>query len=164
MFLTDGVTDSEQKIKYASIAQLAEHAAVNRGVTGSSPVWGARIKGYSFEYPLIFFCHLDSSLSCNTSLVDTVAVNCFAGLRCRWQIQQAENRKKHRAMDAAPRRSLLCVSDRNCHRFTPFCHFVTFPLSGESPVWGARKKRYVSTCRFLLLVFYQKCLYNTIYR
>ena len=26
------------KIKYASIAQLAEHAAVNRGVTGSSPV------------------------------------------------------------------------------------------------------------------------------
>ena len=26
------------KTKYASIAQLAEHAAVNRGVTGSSPV------------------------------------------------------------------------------------------------------------------------------
>ena len=26
------------KTEYASIAQLAEHAAVNRGVTGSSPV------------------------------------------------------------------------------------------------------------------------------
>ena len=26
---------------YAPIAQLVEHAAVNRGVTGSSPVWGA---------------------------------------------------------------------------------------------------------------------------
>ena len=38
MFLTDGVTGSEQKTKYASIAQMAEHAAVNRGVTGSSPV------------------------------------------------------------------------------------------------------------------------------
>ena len=42
MFLTECVTGSsgENKatIKYASIAQLAEHAAVNRGVTGSSPV------------------------------------------------------------------------------------------------------------------------------
>ena len=27
---------------YASIAQSVEHAAVNRGVTGSSPVWGAK--------------------------------------------------------------------------------------------------------------------------
>ena len=33
------------KIEYASIAQLAEHAAVNRGVTGSSPVWGAIKEG-----------------------------------------------------------------------------------------------------------------------
>ena len=29
---------SSNKTEYASIAQLAEHAAVNRGVTGSSPV------------------------------------------------------------------------------------------------------------------------------
>ena len=45
MFLTDGVTDtayhSELKTEYALIAQSVEHAAVNRGVTGSSPVWGA---------------------------------------------------------------------------------------------------------------------------
>ena len=27
---------------FASIAQSVEHAAVNRGVTGSSPVWGAK--------------------------------------------------------------------------------------------------------------------------
>ena len=28
---------------FALIAQSVEHAAVNRGVTGSSPVWGARV-------------------------------------------------------------------------------------------------------------------------
>ena len=43
MFLTDGVTDtahniSNIKTEYALIAQSVEHAAVNRGVTGSSPV------------------------------------------------------------------------------------------------------------------------------
>ena len=27
---------------FALIAQSVEHAAVNRGVTGSSPVWGAK--------------------------------------------------------------------------------------------------------------------------
>ncbi len=30
-----------RKNEYALIAQSVEHAAVNRGVTGSSPVWGA---------------------------------------------------------------------------------------------------------------------------
>ena len=30
--------------EYALIAQSVEHAAVNRGVTGSSPVWGAKRK------------------------------------------------------------------------------------------------------------------------
>ena len=30
-----------RKTEYALIAQSVEHAAVNRGVTGSSPVWGA---------------------------------------------------------------------------------------------------------------------------
>ena len=41
MFLTDGVTVTPQnltKSKCALIAQSVEHAAVNRGVTGSSPV------------------------------------------------------------------------------------------------------------------------------
>ena len=31
-----------RKREYALIAQSVEHAAVNRGVTGSSPVWGAK--------------------------------------------------------------------------------------------------------------------------
>ena len=31
-------------IVYALIAQSVEHAAVNRSVTGSSPVWGAKKK------------------------------------------------------------------------------------------------------------------------
>ena len=34
--------DFRFKIEYALIAQSVEHAAVNRGVTGSSPVWGAK--------------------------------------------------------------------------------------------------------------------------
>ena len=40
MFLTGHRFENraEEKTEYASIAQLAEHAAVNRGVTGSSPV------------------------------------------------------------------------------------------------------------------------------
>ena len=29
-------------LSFALIAQSVEHAAVNRGVTGSSPVWGAK--------------------------------------------------------------------------------------------------------------------------
>ena len=33
--------DFRFKIEYALIAQSVEHAAGNRGVTGSSPVWGA---------------------------------------------------------------------------------------------------------------------------
>ena len=33
---------------YASIAQSVEHAAVNRGVTGSSPVWGAKKERVAF--------------------------------------------------------------------------------------------------------------------
>ena len=37
-----GVTGSQIKTEYALIAQSVEHAAVNRGVTGSSPVWGAK--------------------------------------------------------------------------------------------------------------------------
>ena len=44
------------KIEYASIAQLAEHAAVNRGVTGSSPVWGAIKKGLFAKSKKTFFC------------------------------------------------------------------------------------------------------------
>ena len=42
-------------LKNALIAQSVEHAAVNRGVTGSSPVWGAKIKRTSNDVLLIFF-------------------------------------------------------------------------------------------------------------
>ena len=39
------------------------------------------------------------ALTRNTTFVIVAAVNWFAGLRCRWQIQQAENRKKHERCD-----------------------------------------------------------------
>ena len=40
---------------YSSIAQLAEHAAVNRRVVGSSPTWGAtKDEGVSFDTPSSF--------------------------------------------------------------------------------------------------------------
>ena len=34
---------------YSSIAQLAEHAAVNRRVVGSSPTWGAMLRSIRFS-------------------------------------------------------------------------------------------------------------------
>ena len=40
---------------YASIAQSVEHAAVNRGVTGSSPVWGAKRKSTQQRWVLFLF-------------------------------------------------------------------------------------------------------------
>ena len=63
MFLTDGVTDTAQimlsiKTVFALIAQSVEHAAVNRGVTGSSPVWGARKAVHAFAWAA-FFLHLN---------------------------------------------------------------------------------------------------------
>ncbi len=41
-----------QKVQdsYSSVAQLAEHAAVNRGVTGSNPVWGARSHSENYGF------------------------------------------------------------------------------------------------------------------
>ena len=42
------------KTEYALIAQSVEHAAVNRGVTGSSPVWGARKRAVHAEHELLF--------------------------------------------------------------------------------------------------------------
>ncbi len=35
-------SDRARPFRYSSIAQLVEHAAVNRRVVGSSPTWGAR--------------------------------------------------------------------------------------------------------------------------
>ena len=40
---------------FALIAQSVEHAAVNRGVTGASPVWGARKKHALFERVFLRF-------------------------------------------------------------------------------------------------------------
>ena len=42
-----------QSYRYSSIAQLVEHAAVNRRVVGSSPTWGAILK----------CCHIFGSIS-----------------------------------------------------------------------------------------------------
>ena len=41
--MTEGKPFGHCQIEHALIAQSVEHAAVNRGVTGSSPVWGATL-------------------------------------------------------------------------------------------------------------------------
>ena len=41
---------------YSSIAQLAEHAAVNRRVVGSSPTWGAKEESKVKPFSLLFLC------------------------------------------------------------------------------------------------------------
>ena len=51
-----GVTGSQIKTEYALIAQSVEHAAVNRGVTGSSPVWGANNETPSKRMVFCCFC------------------------------------------------------------------------------------------------------------
>ena len=38
-------------VVYSSIAQLVEHAAVNRRVVGSSPTGGARLRGQAVKTP-----------------------------------------------------------------------------------------------------------------
>ena len=38
-----GVIGLNNNFIFALIAQSVEHAAVNRGVIGSSPIWGARV-------------------------------------------------------------------------------------------------------------------------
>ena len=53
--------------RYSSIAQLVEHAAVNRRVVGSSPTWGAT-KRYSFEY-LFFICFCPILLFCAAYMI-----------------------------------------------------------------------------------------------
>ena len=48
---------------FALIAQSVEHAAVNRSVTGSSPVWGAKKIKVCFGSPLFFI--QSEGLVCN---------------------------------------------------------------------------------------------------
>ena len=82
-----GVTGSQIKTEYALIAQSVEHAAVNRGVTGSSPVWGA--KGKHSLLRVLFFC-----FSIALQLVSlcfgrgVAAVNWLTDLRSRCEMKQ----------------------------------------------------------------------------
>ena len=39
-----GLAFLKQDLRHSSIAQSVEHAAVNRGVVGSSPTWGAMLE------------------------------------------------------------------------------------------------------------------------
>ena len=82
-----GVTGSQIKTEYALIAQSVEHAAVNRGVTGSSPVWGAKEKHSLLR--VLFFC-----FSIVLQLVSpcfgrgVAAVNWLTDLRSRCEMKQ----------------------------------------------------------------------------
>ena len=84
---------------YASIAQSVEHAAVNRGVTGSSPVWGAKEKrppcGGLFSFPL---ASLHGSLTYPAAVARprAAAVNCIERERPQCGKKRARNGKKHR--------------------------------------------------------------------
>ena len=45
-------------LKYSSIAQSVEHAAVNRRVVGSSPTWGAKLDKSELSRGFGFICLL----------------------------------------------------------------------------------------------------------
>ena len=67
--------------RYSSIAQLVEHAAVNRRVVGSSPTWGAKESRYAYAYRLFFRYFIDSDQR-------QAAPNLFANLveTVRWTV------------------------------------------------------------------------------
>lgn len=46
----------------SSIAQLVEHAAVNRRVVGSSPTWGAKQNPVSKRYRVFYICAVNCTL------------------------------------------------------------------------------------------------------
>ena len=55
------VPDFYRGLKHSSIAQLVEHAAVNRRVVGSSPTWGAKNTEYTFVCSVFFILSMDSN-------------------------------------------------------------------------------------------------------
>ena len=53
---------------YSSIAQLAEHAAVNRRVVGSSPTWGAISENERVSFDALSFSAVEVYYTCFYSL------------------------------------------------------------------------------------------------
>ena len=65
-----GETNSEVAIRYASLAQLAEHVTVNHGVVGSSPSRGAKTKDHPIGGSFVL-------LFCDRAQIDGLsAINC----------------------------------------------------------------------------------------
>ena len=57
------IVTSDEAIRYASLAQLAEHVTVNHGVVGSSPSRGAKTEDHqSVVFCFTFFFHCDEAL------------------------------------------------------------------------------------------------------
>ena len=60
------VPDFYRGLKHSSIAQLVEHAAVNRRVVGSSPTWGAKEKRHTLVCLFFLFQQLfEPTTSCS---------------------------------------------------------------------------------------------------
>ena len=94
------------KSSYALIAQSVDHAAVNRSVTGSSPVWGAKNKTTQLGWFCFWlFMGFNPVTLCFGRRI--AAVNCNACERRRRRIQRAgvgaavEKRKEQREAPAA---------------------------------------------------------------
>ena len=86
------VPDFYRGLKHSSIAQLVEHAAVNRRVVGSSPTWGAKNTEYTFCVLRIFHSinGLEPTTSCSkfvckfgrNSPLDCFVAGCTTLVRC----------------------------------------------------------------------------------
>ena len=61
--------DRTRPLLYSSLAQLVEHAAVNRRVVGSSPTWGAMLRSIRFSGASFLF-----SDNCTASLIRHIGV------------------------------------------------------------------------------------------
>ena len=113
---------------FALIAQSVEHAAVNRGVTGSSPVWGAKKKTIPCGW--FFFVFIIRIKICGTVwLTDASrAVNCFERDRFRWKKKGA---RKGAAVKSCPRTKRIATFGHRksgCHRFKLRLAMLTITL------------------------------------
>ena len=114
-------------------------AATDRGPQPESRVlFGAPTKRSSFW--MVFFVYPKFDLNLwHRNINSASAVNCFAGLRFRWKIKQAEKRKKHERCD----RSKGSIATM----------FLTDGVIGSSPIWGAMKIQIPNRVSVFFLLF-----------
>ncbi len=92
---------------HSSLAQLVEHAAVNRRVVGSSPTGGAKNRDMAFVMSLFFYCYWNRSQGlCFGRRI--AAVNWLRCRRCQRQMQAVPEQEETRSFTPRQPVKRLC--------------------------------------------------------